>query len=285
MQTYIFGAGSHLGVHVDGAAFGAEHLYRSLAYPEGSLLMQDPGIVKSQEKTDLRKNEAFIKDYNTRLYNVILKKAQKGYFPVLLGGDHSVAVASALASQKANGPLGIVWLDAHTDYNTFASTVTGNIHGLPLAAITGYHCEELRTFHDGAVIDPHHAVVVGARSVDPGEWINLKDAGVTVFTTEDIKRLGVERVLQQAFAIAGAGTNGVHVSYDLDLIDPSDAPGVSVPEKDGINEKEAIQIAIWLAAHREKMASFDLVELNPLKDQDNKTEQLAEKILKTVLEK
>lgn len=281
MKTILIGAGSHLGVHIDGAAFGAEHLVRKAGEQPHRLFMQDLDFVKSKAADDLRKNEKEIEKYNTALYQLMLTEIQNGAFPILLGGDHSVAVASALASNKVHGDLGIIWLDAHTDFNTFASTVTGNIHGLPLAAITGYHCEELRTFHKGPVIDPHKAVVVGARAVDPEEWTNLRDAGVTVFTTEDIQLMGAHEVMERAFRIAG---EKAHVSYDLDLIDPKTAPGVSVPETEGISEQEAMELVAELTRNIDKIVSFDLVELNPLRDLNGRTEDLAVRILDQIME-
>ena len=281
MKTILIGAGSHLGVHIDGAAFGAEHLVRKAGEQPHRLFMQDLDFVKSKAADDLRKNEKEIEKYNTALYQLMLTEIQNGVFPILLGGDNSVAVASALASNKVHGDLGIIWLDAHTDFNTFASTVTGNIHGLPLAAITGYHCEELRTFHKGPVIDPHKAVVVGARAVDPEEWTNLRDAGVTVFTTEDIQLMGASEVMERAFRIAG---EKAHVSYDLDLIDPKTAPGVSVPETEGISEQEAMDLVAELTRNIDKIVSFDLVELNPLRDLNGRTEDLAVRILDQIME-
>ncbi len=281
MKTIVIGAGSHLGVHIDGAAFGAEHLVRKAGEQPHRLFMQDLDFVKSKAADDLRKNEKEIEKYNTALYQLMLTEIQNGAFPILLGGDHSVAVASALASNQVHGDLGIIWLDAHTDFNTFASTVTGNIHGLPLAAITGYHCEELRTFHKGPVIDPHKAVVVGARAVDPEEWTNLRDAGVTVFTTEDIQLMGASEVMERAFRIAG---EKAHVSYDLDLIDPKTAPGVSVPETEGISEQEAMDLVAELTRNIDKIVSFDLVELNPLRDLNGRTEDLAVRILDQIME-
>ncbi|MCR5004861.1 MAG: arginase family protein [Clostridiales bacterium] len=284
MEAMLFGAGSHLGVHMDGAAYGAEHLTRDLPGLERRLLMQDLTIVKSHDPLDLRKNEAAVNAYNERMYRTILPEVEAGRFPILLGGDHSVAIASALASQKIQGPLGIIWIDAHTDFNTFDTTETGNIHGLPLAAITGYDCAALRTFHLASPIHVQRAVVVGARAVDDDEWTNIYDAGLTVFTTDDIKEQGVEAIMEQAYRIAGEGTNGIHVSYDLDVIDPVAAPGVSVPEVDGISEADAYSICRYITEHIDPVRSFDLVELNPLRDIDGKTETIAARILREVAE-
>lgn len=286
MKTLVVGAGSDLGVHIDGAHLGPTQLLNDLtSFYKGDAIafIQDENIIKSRNLSDRRKNEFEIERFNTTLYNAILEKTKEDYFPILLGGDHSIAVASSLASVKKNGDIGIIWIDAHTDYNTFETTITGNIHGLPLAAITGYKCSELRTFHNGATIQPSKCVVVGARSIDEAEKDNVRYAGITVFTTEDVKNRGVEAIMDEAFKIAGYKTNGVHVSYDLDVIDPDVAPGVSVPELDGLSEDDAMAITDSLKKHIDEIVSFDLVEFNPLRDQNRKTEQIAVNILAQIL--
>ena len=242
MKTFIVGAGSDLGVHIDGAHLGPIQLMndlKSFYKGESFSLIQNENIIKSRNLSDRRKNEYEIDKFNTELYKVILEKEKEGYFPITVGGDHSVAVASALASAKVHDNIGIIWFDAHTDYNTYETTVSGNIHGLPLAAITGYKNHELRYFHDGNIIQPAKTVVVGARSIDDWEKDNIKYSGITVFTTDDIREKGLENVVEEAFKIAGEKTRGIHISYDLDLIDPEVAPGVSIPEFDGITEEEA----------------------------------------------
>ncbi len=286
MKTIIVGAGSDLGVHIDGAHLGPIQLANDLqGFYKGDRITfaQDESIIKSRNLSDRRKNEYEIDRFNTALYKALCEKIKDEYFPILIGGDHSVAVASALASAKYHTDIGIIWFDAHTDYNTFETTITGNIHGLPLAAITGYKNNELRYFHDGNTIHPSKAVIVGARSVDDAEYDNLRYAGVTVFTTEDIKKRGVEAVVEEAFAIAGNKTKGIHISYDLDLIDPSIAPGVSVPAFDGINEEEAMKINELIIKHMEQVVSYDLVEFNPLRDQNRKTEQIAVNLLAQII--
>ena len=286
MKTFIAGAGSDLGVHIDGAHLGPVQLMNDLKgfYKGESIsLVQDENIIKSRNLSDLRKNDYEIDKFNTKLYQAILEKVKDGYFPITIGGDHSIAVASALASAKVHENIGIIWFDAHTDYNTFDTTVTGNIHGLPLAAITGYKNGELRYFHDGNIIQPSKAVVVGARSIDDWEKDNVKYSGITVFTTEDIKEKGVEAVVEEAFRIAGEKTKGIHISYDLDLLDPEVAPGVSVPEFDGISEEEAMKINEKIMKHLDQVVSYDLVEFNPLRDQDRKTEQIAINLLAQII--
>ena len=286
MKTMIIGAGSDLGVHIDGAHIGPVQLISDLqSFYKGEKIsfIQEDNILKSRNLSDRRKNEYEIDKFNTNLYNAILEKTKQEYFPIMLGGDHSVAVASALASVKAHNEIGIIWIDAHPDYNTFETTITGNIHGLPLAAITGYKNHELRYFHDGNTIHPSKAVIVGARSIDEKEKENLKYSGVKVFTTQDIKERGVETIMEEAFAIAGNNTKGVHISYDLDVIDPTLAPGVSIPEYDGINIEEAMQINSSIIKHIDEVVSYDLVEYNPLRDIERKTEQIAVNLLAQII--
>ncbi len=286
MRTMIFGAGSDLGVHIDGANLGPVQLMNDLkAFYKGESMMfqKDESIIKSRNLSDRRKNEYEIEKFNSNLYKAMVDKIKEEYFPILIGGDHSVAIPSALASAKVNTDIGIIWIDAHTDYNTFESTVTGNIHGLPLAAITGYKNAELRHYHDGKIIQPSKTVIVGARSIDEGEKDNVRYSGVTVFTTEDIKEKGIEAVMDEAFKIAGYKTKGIHISYDLDVIDPDVAPGVSIPEFDGISEEEAMQINEYIVNHFKEVLSFDLVEFNPLRDINRKTEQIALNILAQII--
>lgn len=247
------------------------------------MFSQDKEIIKSRNLSDRRKNEYEIEKFNSNLYKNIVEKIKEEYFPIMIGGDHSAAIASALASAKANIDVGIIWIDAHTDYNTFETTVTGNIHGLPLAAINGYKNPELRYYHDGKIIQASKTVIVGARSIDPAEKDNVRYSGVTVFTTQDIKEKGIEAVMDEAFKIAGYKTKGIHISYDLDVIDPETAPGVSIPEFDGISEEEAMKINEYLVKHMKDILSFDLVEFNPLRDIDRKTEQIALNILAQII--
>ncbi len=286
MKTLIVGAGSDLGVHIDGAHLGPIQLLNDLkGFYKGEIisLVQDENILKSRNLSDRRKNEFEIDKFNTTLYKTIVEKCKDEYFPIVVGGDHSIAVASALASVKKNDDIGIIWIDAHTDYNTFESTITGNIHGLPLAAITGYKCQELRYFHDGAIIQPSKCVVVGARSIDEAEKDNIRYAGITVFSTEDIQERGVKAVMDEAFKIAGYRTNGIHVSFDLDVIDHEVAPGVSVPEQDGLSEDDAMTINEEIMKHIDEVVSYDLVEFNPLRDQNRKTEQIAVNLLAQII--
>ena len=208
MKTLIIGAGSDLGVHIDGAHIGPVQLINDLqSFYKGEKIsfIQDESILKSRNLSDRRKNEYDIDKFNTSVYKAIVENYKEECFPILLGGDHSVAVASALASAKKYTDIGIIWVDAHGDYNTFDTTITGNIHGLPLAAITGYKNHELRYFHDGNTINPQNAVIVGARSLDEAEKENLKYYDPDLFDEAIIRER--EEISEQIKALNELGYN------------------------------------------------------------------------------
>ena len=222
-------------------------------------------------------------NFNKLLFDKITNLLNENKFPITIGGDHSVAIASALATNNHYKNLGIIWIDAHTDYNTFDTTITGNIHGLPLAAINGYKTEKLTNFLTDNHINPKNTVIVGARSIDESELINLKNNNITFFTTEDIKKEGLDNILDKAFQIAGNNTNGIHISYDLDYIDPIDCPGVSVPEINGVDINLAIETMKYIKNKKHLIKSLDLVEYNPKFDINNKTLNIATNLLNIFL--
>lgn len=286
MRTMIFGAGTDLGVHIDGANLGPVQLMNDLkAFYKGESMMldRDPNIIKSRNLSDRRKNEYEIEKFNSTLYKSMVEKMKEEYFPIMIGGDHSASIASALACVKGNVDVGIIWIDAHPGYHTFETTVSGNIHDLALAAINGYKNNELRYYHSGKIIQPSKTVIIGARNIDDGEKDNIRYSGVTLFTTQDIKEKGIEAVMDEAYKIAGFKTKGIHISYDLDVIDPDVSPGVSTPEFDGLSEEEAMQINEYIIKHMNEVLSYDLVEFNPLRDVERKTEQIALNLLAQVI--
>lgn len=286
MKTFILGAGSDLGVHIDGAALGPVQLINDIkGFYQGECesILQEEDILKSRNLSDLRKNEYEIDNLNTKIYKTILEKMKENYFPILIGGDSSTTIPIALASSKVNENIGIIVFSPFTNYNTFSTTVTGNLHGLSLAAITGYKNHELRYYHDGNVIQTAKSVVVGARSIDDWEKDNVKYSGLTVFTSDTIKEKGLEATIEEAFAIALEKTNGVHISFDLGLLDPDIAPGVSIPVFDGLSEEEVMNINNIIVKHINDIVSYDIVEFNPLRDVDRKTEQIALNILAQII--
>lgn len=269
----IINANTDLGVHVDGANLGPKEITDKLDIKKYNIDKEN--TIKSKDKDDLKKNLNEVNHFTKKVFEQELEILNNNDFPLLIGGDHSAAIGSALASQKYYKNIGIIWIDAHGDYNTFETTRTGNLHGLPLAAITGYKCDDLTSFITNNHINPKNCVIVGARSIDPWEIGNLKDAGVTIFTTQDIHEKGSQTIMDEAFKIALNGTCGTHISYDLDVIDPIIAPGVSVPEVNGITLSEAMEIMDYLVNRKDDIKSMDIVEFNPTKDIDNKTKAIA----------
>lgn len=283
MKTFVLGAGSDLGVHIDGAALGPVQLLndiKSFYNGESALIIQDEDILKSRNLSDLRKNEYEVNEFNTKVYNELL--AKEDYFPIVIGGDASVTIPSALASSKKNDNIGMILFSPYTNYNTFDTTVSGNIHGLSLATITG-KSQELCSFHEGNIIQPSKTVVIGARSIDDWEKDNVKYSGLNVFTKENIAEKGIEQVIEEAFKIATERTKGVHISFDLGLLSPEVAPGVSIPEFDGLSEEQVMNINKIIIEHMKDIVSYDIVEFNPLRDENRKTEQIALNILAQII--
>ena len=283
MDINLIGAASDLGVSVDGSSKAPELLLGHFGDEPSELVSPEGPCRKSFAHDDRRKNEEQLNRFNAELYRRALGSKASGRFTVFVGGDHSCAIPSALSSAKQYGDIGVLWIDAHTDFNTFRTTETGNIHGLPLACIAGYECEELRRFHDGNTVDPGNICVVGARSIDREEKENLRKAGITVYSTDDLREKGIEEVMGEAFSSCLRGTSAVHVSFDLDVIDPREAPGVSVPETDGITAEEALLINSIVTARIRDVCSYDLVEYNPLRDRDRKTETAAKRLLSQII--
>ena len=282
-EITLIQACSALGVHVEGAQEGPGALLRALAKhgtPQVQAVFSRPTDSLVAKGTDI---EA-VNEFNTRLYNVVLKTLEDGCFPLTIGGDHSITIASVLASQRFHGNLGLLWVDSHGDYNDFDTTITGNLHGMPFAAVTGFHCQRLTPFFSGPYIDPRHCVLLGARDLDfPQEWNNLEKAGVTVIPHEEIARDGIQRALEKAWRIVLDGTNGVHVSFDLDVIDPLIAPGVSIPVPDGLDLDAVEQIIAAVQQMEDRVKSMDLVEFNPHYDVGQRTQETAVRILSRML--
>jgi len=283
MKISIIEANQDLGVHIDGADLGPQELTNAIDNPNINIYtVTKPNLPKEREKNNLKKNLTGVNIFNKELYQTIIKIKEQGAFPITLGGDHSIAIGSALGSIKKAENLGIIWIDAHSDYNLFETTRTGNLHGLPLAAING-QCQDLTAFHNGNYYNHQNTVIVGVRDIDAWEKPNLEKDHIKIFTTEDIHTLGVERVMAEAFKYATQNTNGVHVSYDIDVIDPIIAPGVSVPVNDGITETEAYQITDELIKYQQNIKSLDIVEYNPTKDINDQTKNIVLKILTTII--
>ena len=210
-----------------------------------------------------------------KLYRTSLAALERGALPLVLGGDHSLAAGSVAATadfvRREDKPLGLIWVDAHGDMNTPASTGSGNVHGMPLASLLGPEPAELsRIGGFSPKVQPEHTVLIGIRNLDDREKAEVRSSRVHVFTMKDIDRAGIASVVEQALAIAGNGTAGVHVSFDLDVCDPTIAPGVGTPVKGGLDYREA-HMLMEVVADSGLLRGLDLVEVNPILDDRNTT--------------
>jgi arginase len=213
-----------------------------------------------------------------KLYQQVTASLEEGAIPVVLGGDHSLAAGSVGATADAaaakGADIGVLWVDAHGDMNTPASTSSGNVHGMPLAALLGPEPAELsRIGTRSPKIRADKTVLIGIRNLDALERERILEAKVHVFTMKDIDRDGIASVMERALAIAGTGTAGIHVSFDLDVCDPAIAPGVGTPVKGGLDYREA-HMVMEMIADSGKMLALDLVEINPILDAQNQTATL-----------
>jgi arginase len=215
----------------------------------------------------------------TKHAELVLKTLEAGTVPVVLGGDHSMAagtVAGVAEFHRRQGKnIGLVWIDAHADINTPETSPSGNVHGMPLAAIMGLGPAELANiFNFSPKVLPSNCVLVGVRDVDAAEKENIRKSGVEVFTMRDIDERGMRSVMEEALRMAGHGTAGYHISLDMDWIDPEDAPGVGTPVRGGATYREG-HLAMEVIADDGRLCSFEIVEVNPVIDERNRTADLA----------
>jgi arginase len=215
----------------------------------------------------------------TKEAELVVKTLEAGMVPLVLGGDHSVGAGtvSGVAEfyRRQDQKIGLIWIDAHTDINTPESSPSGNVHGMPLAAIMGLGPPELANILSfSPKVNPDNCVLVGVRDIDAIERENVRRSGIHVFTMRDIDERGMRNVMETAVGIAGDGTVGYHVSLDMDWVDPEDAPGVGTPVRGGATYREA-HLAMEIIADHGQMLSFEIVEVNPVIDEHNRTADLA----------
>ena len=247
-------------------------------------------IPETQRPADARKK--YVRDIARvcqKLYDTVLKSLDAGALPLVLGGDHSLAAGSVAASavwlqRSVSRPLGLIWVDAHGDMNTPATTTSGNVHGMPLAALLGQAPAELAAIGHTPSVLPQHTVLVGVRNLDEQERAQIRQSGVHVFTMKDIDRDGIARVAERALALAADGTGGVHVSLDMDVCDPAIAPGVGTPVRGGLDYREAHMI-MELVADSQSLVALDLVEVNPTLDLRNTTAEFGAELALSALGK
>jgi arginase len=222
-----------------------------------------------------------------RVYQQTLQSLTEGALPIVIGGDHSLAAGSVGASadfaMERGGQLGVLWIDAHGDMNTPATTSSGNVHGMPLAALVGTEPVELASIGQRSPkVRAEHVVLIGIRNLDEAEKERIRAAKVHVFTMKDIDRHGIAVVMRRALKIATTGTTGLHVSFDLDACDPAIAPGVGTPVKGGLSDREA-HMVMEMIADSGRMTALDLVEVNPILDSQNQTATLAAELALSAL--
>jgi arginase len=242
----------------------------------GDILTPNP---ETKGPGDIRKR--YVKDIARvcqKLFQTSMASLAEGAIPIVLGGDHSLgagSVAAAAAHQRQQGkPLGLIWVDAHGDMNRPDTTDSGNVHGMPLAALLGPEPAELaRLGGDVPAVRAAHTVLVGIRNLDETEKQLVRASKVHVFTMKEIDRHGIAEIMERAIAIAGEGTGGIHVSFDMDVCDPAIAPGVGTAVKGGLDYREA-HVVMEMVAESGRLMSLDLVEVNPTLDLRNTTAEL-----------
>ena len=276
--------GGRRGVDMGPSAFRSAGLGERLAAL--GLAVTDKGDLPAPipETRELRdEHKKYIRDIAKvcqKLYQIALASLDEGALPIVLGGDHSLAAGSVAAAadwaKHTRGlPIGLLWIDAHGDMNTPATSLSGNVHGMPLAALLGPEPFELAKIGMASPsVLPAQTVLVGVRNLDEREKIAVRDSHVHVFTMKDIDRQGIASIVEQAVNLAGNGTAGIHVSFDMDVCDPQIAPGVGTPVKGGLDYREA-HMVMEIVADSGLLTALDLVEVNPTLDVRNTTAQLA----------
>src|SRR6202161_2653330 len=249
-------------------------------------VVEDAGniaVAIPEQKKEGAANSKYLKEITatcTKSAELVLKTLEAGKVPLILGGDHSVAAGSvsgvAEFYRRRNQKIGLLWIDAHADINTPETSPSGNVHGMPLAALLGLGPDMLSDiFGWRPKIAPENTVLIGIRDVDATEKENIRRAGISeVYTMRDIDERGMRTVMEEALRVAGRGTAGYHVSLDMDWIDPEDAPGVGTPVRGGATYREA-HLAMEIIADHGRMLSFEIVEVNPVIDEHNQTADLA----------
>jgi arginase len=210
---------------------------------------------------------------------------QSGHFPLVLGGDHSLSIGSIRGAARIK-KLGVIWVDAHADFNTEDTTPSGNIHGMPLAALCGLGDVRLSRLWDEVlpVVDPKRVAIIGARDLDPGEKANLLKAGVMVMGMEQIDRLGMVAAMEKAIERVSRDVEGIYLSFDMDALDPRHAPGVGTPVPAGLTQREA-HVACELVGETGMLIGMDVVEVNAILDIQNQTGELAVEFVLSALGK
>lgn len=222
---------------------------------------------------------------NEELAKAVKDIREEGSFPLILGGDHSIAIGSIAGMASEKDRLGVIWIDAHGDFNTTETTPSGNIHGMPLAASVGLG--ESKLVNCGGFspkVLPQNTVLIGIRQLDDLERTALKKEGMPVYSIADVDQLGMHEVIRRTLEYLDSRVDRIHLSFDMDVLCPEEAPGVGTPVKGGLTYREA-HLAMELLSQSDKISSMDLVEVNPTLDEKNKTAELAVELVMSALGK
>ena len=236
----------------------------------------------SSEK--LRNHESVISTCKS-LYESTLKSLEQASFPIAIGGDHSLAGSISATLKHHNGKVGVIWIDAHGDWNDDKITETGNMHGMSFSAVCGHGPDVMVDYGQGPVYaDVTKCVQIGGRDIDTEEAKKMKAAGLNVFAIDTIDKLGMQEVMKRAIEIASNGTDGIHLSFDIDSLTPEAAPGTGTKVHSGLTIREAF-LAVEMLHESGKLLSMDMVEVNPILDISNKTAKLASELVLSALGK
>lgn len=247
----------------------------------GDILVNRPNV-KESENTNLKYLDEVVR-VNTVLCETVAKEMAEGNFPVVLGGDHAIAIGTIAGVLQNVENLGVIWFDAHGDLNTEKTSPSGNIHGMPVAVSMGLGHKRLISI--GGIdkkINPKNFVLIGARDLDQGERELIKELGITVFSMHEVDLLGMPRVIEEAIKVASAGTDGVHVSFDMDAMDPFFAIGTGTRVPGGLTYREC-HLAMELIAQEDIICSVEVVEVNVILDTKNETAHAAVGLLGSLL--
>lgn len=219
------------------------------------------------------------------LYREVSRVMEEGAIPIILGGDHSISIGSLAGIAASRRPFGVIWFDAHGDMNTPETTPSGNIHGMPLAVNLGLgHPEFIHLGGFAPKVKPENVVLVGIRSIDEDEAKLIRQTGIRAYTMAEIDRMGMAAVMEEAIRIASNQTEGIHLSLDLDSLDPTFAPGVGTPVNGGVTYREG-HLAMEILADSGKIRSVDVVEVNPILDIHNQTGNMAVELVESLFGK
>ncbi|MGE7667618.1 arginase [Ureibacillus composti] len=253
-----------------------------VVHDEGDIRVEIKERAQSDTESNL-KNLKAVADGNEKLSQKVDEAIRSNRFPLVLGGDHSIAIGTLAGVSKHYKNLGVIWYDAHGDLNTAETSPSGNIHGMPLAVSLGIGHPTLTNIGGYCPkVKPENIVIIGARSLDEGERILIKENGIKVYTMHEVDRLGMTKVMEETISYLKERTDGVHLSLDLDGLDPEEAPGVGTPVAGGLSYRES-HLAMEMLSESNIITSAEFVEINPILDEKNKTADVAVALMSSLL--